>query len=84
MRWRMADNVQLNNYVQIVNLTAKVGEYHIGDGRVLKCGPLARGLKINKTEKFLREYVTPFIKSLETRGLIRIDTIVNGEVSSWV
>ena len=71
---------ELCNFCRIVNLKKTVGEYHLGDGRILRCGPFAPGLSINKTTPFRKEFITPHLSIMEKKGVIRFENVKDSEV----
>jgi hypothetical protein len=64
-----------NQYVRIVNLTKAQRQYPLTDGRWISLGPWVPRQTIHISEPIKREFISPHIRSLETKGVCRVENV---------
>ena len=64
-----------NQYVRIVNLTKTPKQYPLTNGIWVSLGPWVPRSNIHISEPIKREFISPHLRSLEVKGVIRIENV---------
>lgn len=64
-----------NQYVRIVNLTKSPRQYPLTDGRWISLGPWVSRNTIHISDPIKREFISPHIRSLEAKGVCRVENV---------